>query len=179
MIRAYIPKYKLVEQDGGRNYYVYALEISYAGKLSKIEKRYSAFHRLYKEVEKSYITGYFPPKRIRNTSHKVLELRRTGLEAWLQLVLKIQPIPNSLISFLEVSNYQHPVDTGSAELEPKEELSHQSLLVFPKDPYLSPDSQPECYSIERYCSVNTPLADTITKGVLVALYDSSFMVDVS
>lgn len=55
MIRAYIPRYKLVEHEGGRNYYVYIIEVCYAGKLHKLEKRYSAFHRLYKEVSINFL----------------------------------------------------------------------------------------------------------------------------
>lgn len=50
MIRAYIPRYRQIEGEGGRNHYAYVLEVCYLGRVHKLEKRYSAFHSLYKEV---------------------------------------------------------------------------------------------------------------------------------
>ena len=49
------------------------------GHYYRVERRYSAFHNLNKQCKKlGLITPEFPPKRIRNTSAKVLESRRKG-----------------------------------------------------------------------------------------------------
>ena len=51
MIRVAIPRYRLIESDGhSKNFYVYIVEVSCGGTTLTLEKRYSAFHRLYKEV---------------------------------------------------------------------------------------------------------------------------------
>ena len=44
----------------------------------------------------------FPPKRIRNTSAKVLESRRKGLEHFIQSLARVTPTPALLLTFLEL-----------------------------------------------------------------------------
>lgn len=162
MIRAYIPRYRQVEGEGGRSHYVYVVEVCYMGRVHKIEKRYSAFHTLYKELRKIYPTAEFPPKRLRNSTPKVLEARRAGLELWVHSILLFQPTPPALLSFLQVHNYQpshQECDDSGYEGSP----SHQPVLVFPRDPYLTAHNN----------STRT-LTSSVTKGVLTALYDHSF-----
>ncbi|XP_064109722.1 sorting nexin-24-like [Macrobrachium nipponense] len=161
MIRAYIPRYRLVEGESGRSHYVYTIEVCYLGKVHRIEKRYSAFHSLYKELRKLYPTAEFPPKRLRNTTSKVLETRRAGLELWLHSALLLQPSPPALLSFLQVSNYQlpHQECEGSGS---EESPSHQPMLIFTQDPYLAAHTS------------STNLPNMLSKGVITALYDPSF-----
>ncbi|KAK8744627.1 hypothetical protein OTU49_000541 [Cherax quadricarinatus] len=164
MIRAYIPRYRQVEGEGGRSHYVYCLEVCYVGRVHKLEKRYSAFHSLYKELHKLYQTAEFPPKRLRNTTPKVLETRRAGLELWLHSTLLLQPTPPALLAFLQVHNYQPPrqeCDDSGYEGSP----CHQPVLIFPCDPYVT-----------AHNSTTPTLTSTVTKGVLTALYDQSFRV---
>ena len=57
------------------------------GHYYRVERRYSAFHSLNKQAKKLGLgpLSEFPPKRIRNTSAKVLESRRKGLEHFIQV----------------------------------------------------------------------------------------------
>lgn len=165
MIRAYIPRYRLVEGESGRSHYVYTVEVCYLGKVHRIEKRYSAFHSLYKELRKLYPTAEFPPKRLRNTTSKILETRRSGLELWLHSVLLLQPSPPALLAFLQVVNYQPPHQEceGSGS---EESPSHQPMLVFSRDPYL--------VTAHSSSSTSSGLPNMLIKGVITALYDQSF-----
>ena len=117
-----------------------------------MERRYSAFHSLNKECKKQGVyqryysqsrgghIAEFPPKRIRNTSAKVLESRRTGLEHYIQSLAKIVPTPPQLIAFLEL-----PVSTGDTE-------SYSSQVFgFKEDPFIRGPR-------------DSPLSDMITQG---------------
>ena len=70
----------------------------------------------------------FPPKRLRNTGAKVgipcsglgcrgavqvLESRRTGLEHWLQGLAQVNPVPQPLTAFLELSAGSREADTST------------------------------------------------------------------
>ncbi len=55
------------------------------------------------QLRKSLRTPEFPPKRLRNTSHKLLEERREGLEAYLQHLTRTDPLPTTLLEFLQLS----------------------------------------------------------------------------
>ena len=54
------------------------------------------------QLRKSYRTPEFPPKRLHNTSRKVLEQRRQGLESYVQYFVRMNPTPKPLLDFLEV-----------------------------------------------------------------------------
>ena len=94
---------------------VYQVEVTtQTGHYYRVERRYSAFHSLNKQCKKLGLgpLGEFPPKRIRNTSAKVLESRRKGLEYWIQSLARLHPLPQQLITFLElpsgkVSSIEH------------------------------------------------------------------------
>ena len=67
---------------------VYQVEVTtQTGHYYRAERRYSAFHSLNKQAKKLGLgpLSEFPPKRIRNTSAKVLESRRKGLEHFIQV----------------------------------------------------------------------------------------------
>ncbi len=55
------------------------------------------------QLRKSVRTPEFPPKRLRNTSHKLLEERRAGLELYLQRLVRLNPVPGALLEFLGLS----------------------------------------------------------------------------
>ena len=55
------------------------------------------------QLRKSYSTPEFPPKKLRNTSQKMLSTRRQHLEKYMQNVVRIAPIPKALLDFLQVS----------------------------------------------------------------------------
>jgi len=92
----------------------------------------------------------FPPKRIRNTSAKVLESRRTGLEHYIQSLARIVPTPPQLTAFLEL-----PVSTGETE-------SYSSQVFgFKEDPFI------------RGPGDSSPLSDMVTQATLLAFYGGS------
>lgn len=165
MIRAYVPRYRLVDSEAGRSHYVYVLEVCHAGRVHRVEKRYSAFLSLYKQIRKHYPNSEseFPPKRLRNTTGKVLEARRAGLETWLITALLIEPTPPQLLSFLQIHNYQPPHSEASGSSS-DDSPAHQPLLMFTRDPFLLNHN------------LQTPtLTSQVTKGVLTAIYDPSFI----
>ncbi len=54
------------------------------------------------QLRKSYRTPEFPPKKLHNSSKKVLEQRRRGLECYVQYFVRMNPVPKALLDFLEV-----------------------------------------------------------------------------
>ncbi|XP_076053424.1 sorting nexin-24-like isoform X3 [Oratosquilla oratoria] len=112
------------------------------------------------QLRKYHPTADFPPKRVRNTTTKVLEARRSGLEVWLHSALQIQPMPAQLLTFLHIHNFQPPQieqEESSSDSSP----SHQPILYYSCDPHL----------LSRRTS---SLPNTVTKGVLTAIYDQNF-----
>ena len=107
MLRVWIGGWRHVEHlDPAKSHTVYQVEVTnkQTGNYYRVERRYSAFHSLNKQCKKS---GYqhlaeFPPKRIRNTSAKVLESRRKGLEHFIQSLARVTPTPALLLTFLEL-----------------------------------------------------------------------------
>ncbi len=86
-----------------RPYYAYRVEASLGGgKFVRVERRYSQFLALHNELRKLVRTPEFPPKKLRNTSHKLLEERRAGLEGYLQHLVRLNPVPTSLLDFLQL-----------------------------------------------------------------------------
>ena len=115
-----------------KSHTVYQVEVTtQTGNYYRVERRYSAFHSLNKQCRKSGIQylSEFPPKRIRNTSAKVLESRRKGLELFIQSLARTNPIPGLLLSFLELQD--NVVTNGS--------VTNYSTIVMghKKDPYFA------------------------------------------
>ena len=139
---------------------MYQVEVTtQTGRYFRVERRYSAFHSLNKECKKQGLyqryhsqtqgghIAEFPPKRIRNTSAKVLESRRTGLEHFIQSIAKIVPTPPQLTAFLEL-----PLSGGETE-----SYSNQ-VFGFREDPFLRVDRD------------TCGLPDMVTQGMLLIYY---------
>ena len=114
------------------------------GHYYRVERRYSAFHSLNKQAKKLGLgpLSEFPPKRIRNTSAKVLESRRKGLEHFIQSLAKLQPVPQLLLSFLELPASLYSVTSVVTEVGVREsgdgERSYTTPVIgYPEDPYLA------------------------------------------
>lgn len=156
MLRVWIGGWRHVEHlDPTKAHTVYQVEVTtQSGRYFRVERRYSAFHSLNKECKKQYQgqahrLAEFPPKRIRNTSAKVLESRRTGLEHYIQSLSRLSPTPPQLIAFLEL-----PPSVESQE-------SYQSaVLGFIQDPALT-----------QGVLLSRELSDMITQATLATLYD--------
>jgi len=154
MLRVWIGGWRHVEHlDPTKAHTVYQVEVTtQSGRYFRVERRYSAFHSLNKECKRQYQSQAhklteFPPKRIRNTSAKVLESRRTGLEHYIQSLARLSPTPPQLIAFLELP----------PSLETKE--SYQSpVLGFTRDPALGQGD-------------TLQLTDMITQATLAAFYE--------
>ena len=106
MLRVWIGGWRHVEHlDPAKSHTVYQVEVTtQTGNYYRVERRYSAFHSLNKQCKKSGFQhlAEFPPKRIRNTSAKVLESRRKGLEHFIQSLARLTPTPALLLTFLEL-----------------------------------------------------------------------------
>jgi len=152
MIRVFISAYKPVNEPNEKLYYVYIIEIINNGRCHRIERRYSNFLVLHKQLRKTHQTPEFPPKRVIHNTVKVLEVRRAGLEAYLRELLLIEPPPRPLLAFLGVQP-----QPSLTEIE-CEEPTHQPMLSFQPSLYLdSSDSSGSC-------------SDIVIKGVLQGLY---------
>ena len=124
---------------------VYQVEVTtQTGHYYRVERRYSAFHSLNKQAKKLGLgpLSEFPPKRIRNTSAKVLESRRKGLEHFIQSLAKVQPCPQLLLSFLELPASLYSVTSvvervGVRETSAGEQSYTTSVIGYPEDPYLA------------------------------------------
>lgn len=156
MIRVTIPSYHKVE-DSGDSYTAYRIDVFQSGKFHSIEKRYSEFEELHKQLKKLITTPEFPPKKVLKWQSKVLESRRVILEAYLQGVLEGETIPRSFFKFLELnlprSGSFDSLDRGIAEPC----ATHQPMVGFCKDAYLQ----------ENYRSI---LPDIVVVGVQEGMY---------
>ncbi|CAN0369633.1 unnamed protein product [Lampetra fluviatilis] len=84
-------------------YTVFKVEVTMNGRKHFLEKRYSEFHALHKQLKKVIKTPEFPPKHVRNWVPKVLEQRRQGLEYYLQGILyENEELPKVLLEFLSI-----------------------------------------------------------------------------
>ena len=156
MLRVFIPRYQQVESTAaaaadqqattstttgtqtnggsgsGKSYFVYVIEVSTLGKFSRVERRYSQFLSLHHELKKSFkSTPEFPPKKLRNSTHKVLEQRRRGLESYLQHFVRMESPSQAVLDFLEVPR-------ESLNVLVTEKPTHQPICGFAADPFLNP-----------------------------------------
>ena len=114
---------------------VYQVEVTtQTGNYYRVERRYSAFHSLNKQCKKLGLhpLAEFPPKRIRNTSAKVLESRRKGLEHFIQSLVKLNPVPQLLLTFLELQPGH-----VAAEHVSRVQSYTTPVMGYPEDPYLA------------------------------------------
>ncbi|XP_075217630.1 sorting nexin-24-like [Lycorma delicatula] len=148
MNEIYISKYRLVEDS--KPHYVYTVEVLSDCVHHKIDKRYSAFHSLHRELRKSFKTPPFPPKRVRCTQPKVLEQRRLGLEQYLQAMFKFGPSRSQVLSFLGIPKVKD-------NLERNRTIGHQPVFRI--------STQTECK--------RSNLPDIVAEGVINAIYKHS------
>lgn len=142
--------------DPTKAHTVYQVEVTtQSGRYYRVERRYSAFHALHKECRKYYPTREFPPKKIRNTSAKVLESRRAALEHYIQGLAKVRPIPAKLTNFLELpaSIIEEDIASGGG-------ASHAAVTGFTVDPYIAPPGR-------------TKIPDILTQATLYAFYEDN------
>ncbi|XP_014243646.1 sorting nexin-24-like [Cimex lectularius] len=146
----YIPSYRLVQDT--KPYYVYLIQVCARelGLFGTVEKRYSAFHSLHRELRKQFSTPPFPPKRIRCSQVRVLEQRRKELETYLQTMFHFVPSRNFVTNFLGLSlSSNHSVNSDNHHHQPIFKLENS---MFTK---------------------RTGLPNIIKDGVLDALYGSA------
>ncbi|XP_078475643.1 sorting nexin-24 isoform X2 [Lampetra planeri] len=125
-------------------YTVFKVEVTMNGRKHFLEKRYSEFHALHKQLKKVIKTPEFPPKHVRNWVPKVLEQRRQGLEYYLQGILyENEELPKVLLEFLSIRHLPsiHKADSYDSldDLDSEEpRLCHQPVLAYSRDPYVLP-----------------------------------------
>ncbi|KAK3922629.1 Sorting nexin-24 [Frankliniella fusca] len=136
-------------------HYVYTVDVEVGGRHRCVEKRYSQFHSLHRQLRKEYQTPSFPPKRVRCSQPRLLEQRRRGLELYLRtLFLQSASCRSQILSFLGLPSpsTQDSYDALSVE------MAHQPVFIYRKDPYLQPDSKSD-------------LPDVVVNGMLMAMYN--------
>ncbi|XP_033633957.1 sorting nexin-24-like isoform X2 [Asterias rubens] len=148
MICVSIPSIRQVNEDE-KPFTVYQVHVRVSSKTHIVEKRYSEFHTLHKQVKKSMETPDFPPKRMRQLTMRGIEQRRQGLEQYIQALLDRDNVPKSLLTFLRVKNFK-TISYDSA---------HQPVMSFQSDAYLHPST---CES---------DLHDSLDEGVRLGLYE--------
>ena len=152
---------------------VYQVEVTtQTGHYYRVERRYSAFHSLNKQCKKLGLgpTADFPPKRIRNTSAKVLESRRKGLEHWVQSLARRGPVPQLLLSFLEL-----PPGACGGQAEAEVAASSQQqyttpVLGYPEDPYLA-ESEESSDNSDMITEGKMEIARPMTDVFMTVKYD--------
>lgn len=83
-MRVVIPGFRTVEAGGSAGkFVVYVIHVIEGSCEVRLERRYSDFHQLHKQLKRLYnnlAVPEFPPKKIRNLSQKVIEQRRVALQ---------------------------------------------------------------------------------------------------
>jgi len=170
MIKAFITSYQCVEIRGrNKKYHTYRIEIHHNDEVLHLDRRYSDFLQLHKELRRQFGSDIplFPPKKVRNSSIKVLESRRTSLEHYLQTMLTFSPIPKEVLGFLNIHNSrrnQFPKAETSGSIFGEDHYHSESTIInnpaagFVEDPFIESDT-------------SSNLSDTVTRGVLDALYN--------
>uniref|UniRef100_A0A0A9WFX1 Sorting nexin-24 n=1 Tax=Lygus hesperus TaxID=30085 RepID=A0A0A9WFX1_LYGHE len=148
MQEVFIPSYRLV--DLPKPHYVYLIKIlsRETGQQDLVERRYSAFHALHRELRKHFNTPPFPPKRIRCTQERVLEQRRKELEKYIQTMFRYVPTKPMVANFLGLTDNIQNVGEDK-------QMKHRPI-------YLMGPSYNGC--------VKSSLPDIVVEGVADALY---------
>ncbi|XP_026285482.1 sorting nexin-24-like [Frankliniella occidentalis] len=137
-------------------HYVYTVDVQVGGRHRCVEKRYSQFHSLHRQLRKEFQTPSFPPKRVRCSQPRLLEQRRRGLELYLRtLFQQSASCQSQILTFLGLPKAStHGMCTGNMDGS----MGHQPVFIYRKDPYMQPDSKSD-------------LPDVVVSGMLMALYD--------
>ncbi|KAK7009093.1 sorting nexin-24 [Biomphalaria glabrata] len=153
-LKVNIPSFRKVK-EGDEVFTAFTVDVWIAGRHHVIEKRYSEFEDLHKQLKKVIKTPEFPPKKVLKWNSKVLEQRRIGLDTYFQGILENDPIPNALLVFLETSILDQCFDFIKGEDEPQ--LSHQVIITLEADSFLKEKKKDS-------------LPDIIKQGVTLGLY---------
>ncbi|KAL5005137.1 hypothetical protein ScPMuIL_018593 [Solemya velum] len=157
MIRLSIPGHRKVE-DNHEHYTAFQIEVWVSGKTHRIEKRYSEFEELHKQLKKIIPTPEFPPKKVLKWNSRVIENRRQGLQVYLQGVLQGEIVPKGpLFKFLGVSFSSSGSFESLTEFHHNQTVTHQAMIGFPKDAFLQD-------------SYRSSLPDIVADGVNLGLY---------
>ncbi|XP_051836843.1 sorting nexin-22 isoform X2 [Antechinus flavipes] len=144
------------ERSLEKGHMVFRVEVLCNGRRHTIHRRYSEFHALHKQIKKSCKVPDFPPKRVPNWRPKVLELRRQGLEAYIQGVLYLnQEVPKEMLEFLKLRHFPSDPKTSSMDTQPP----HRPVVNFHRDPYIQ--------------SPLEPIPNMVVSGVLQGFYGYS------
>ncbi|CAG5128200.1 unnamed protein product [Candidula unifasciata] len=153
VLRVSIPSFRKVK-EGEDSYTVFLVDVWISGRHYTIEKRYSEFEELHKQLKKVMKTPEFPPKKVLKWNTKILEQRRLGLHAYFQGIVDQDPPPHSLLLFLETDVLDHNMDFQDEELQ---NSSHQPVIILDAKVFLQ-DRQ------------RASLPDIVVEGVIQALY---------
>ncbi|KAG8187775.1 hypothetical protein JTE90_018774 [Oedothorax gibbosus] len=159
MISVLIPSFHQVQGNHGKHFTVFLIEVYVSGKCTKLERRYRAFHSLYKQLKHLQNAPEFPPKKVRNLNPKVLEQRRKGLENYIQELLKCKPVPKQLLNFLSISGLSPASSVNSFNMEESREIIHQPVVMFSSKLYIEDDQ-------------SSTLPNIVSKGLFMAFYSS-------
>jgi len=127
MVQISIPSIQQKLHKNGR-YTVYCIELYLSGKCHKVDRRYSEFHELHRQLKKYFDDlPNLPPKKVRNQNQKLIEQRRTSLEEYLKNLLKNIGLDKSkeFNDFLNISSL-----TQSSVSNLNKKVDNQSKFIF-------------------------------------------------
>lgn len=164
MIRVSIPNFRKVEDESERrSYTVFYIQVWMSGRYNAVERRYTEFEELHKQLKKLMVTPEFPPKKMLKWNLKVLEQRKQGLQTYIQTVCQTACnngyIPPVLFEFLELEPYEPGFDSVDHMLQEPVMCSHKPMVRFEEDAFL----------LDNHKSL---LPDTIVPGVHLGLYST-------
>ncbi|KAH9492963.1 Sorting nexin-24 [Bulinus truncatus] len=157
VIRVNIPSFRKIK-EGDEVFTAFSVDVWISGRHHVIEKRYSEFEELHKQLKKVIKTPEFPPKKVLKWNTKVLEQRRVGLDTYFQGILEHDPMPNALLMFLETDLMDHSL--GFIKGEEEQKLSHQVVISVDAGSFLKENK-------------NGSLPDIVKQGVTLGLYSPS------
>merc|ERR1712018_431033 len=206
-LKTSIPSYRqvfastLTKPDSSSNtnvksHFVYHVEVAFLGEYGKsldqfderpnrgakfyrIEKRYSAFLALHNELRRRYrLHCDFPPKKLRNTTPKVLETRQLALEHYLRSFVRqcqqlYQPLPLALLDFLDVEAHLPKISsTASSRSRIIEQDNFNDFKLQPSGSNQRPifGFTREPFLVEATQTSITGLPDIVTQATLKCFY---------
>lgn len=164
MIEVSIPSMEREVDDSGKSKKLFRVEVLFNGRKHFVLRRSSEFQTLHRKLRKIIHPPDFPSKRQTHLRTKPLEQRRQELEVYMQdIIYQNEDVPQVLLDFLHVKHFHTGNKISSMEsldeLDSQDysyQLSHQRVLGFFQDPYLS-----DCTS---------GLPDVVVDGVLQGFY---------
>lgn len=177
MVKVIISSHITSRNKSNQPYTVYVVDVYHNGKSHTIQRRYRDFHKLHTELRKLSTQANrnnsikpsnveFPPKKLRNLSHKLIEQRKDALEKYLQSVLHLNTddhlMPRVLVDFLGItaSDSELGLSDGFASstgLLDRESLSDDSIQCdgFSHQPLIGFTSDLNRYPFDFQTTVST------------------------